>query len=382
MPGLRIHADLTFEPHDEQDAFVGGFAAGLAMGVDHRLAIVWGQASQDENGSLLERATMDGEDRSSSLRRIASKLPYSSGPGELERKDDLSALWNATIRAAENMSRERLEENRDLSGPEMTKDGAARICSKLFRIVVNDDKSALLDLVGEIAAPSPTTKYSTTTVRGREKRAQFNTARVRDGKSLLEDARDWQGQNILQCAVLAGAEAIANLLSEAQDTSRAILTSAFRARLSATQEKLLTPQDGYGTAYAEEYGTSAERLINELQLLLSSDAYGSYRRPDKISEAQAGTAVDFFFVDADRIRDASGSKTLERFQKLRELEAGTSWLVQKTITKAGVCSGDYIEEYLVISHRWEEAPEPDSQGEQFKAIREHLLQNRQIKYVW
>ena len=88
----------------------------------------------------------------------------------------------------------------------------------------------------------------------------------------------------------------------------------------------------------------------------------------------------FWFVDADKIRDRKESTTLPRMQELRD----TDWLEQHPLNFNGACGRTFVADYLAISHRWEDKSEPDKGGKQYVAVRDFLLseQGRHIKWVW
>ena len=67
------------------------------------------------------------------------------------------------------------------------------------------------------------------------------------------------------------------------------------------------------------------------------------------------------------------------FQELRQKEG---WIEQKPITQVGAFTGSYRHEYLAVSHRWESPEEPDTQNIQLQTVREYLIKNQQVKFVW
>jgi hypothetical protein len=71
---------------------------------------------------------------------------------------------------------------------------------------------------------------------------------------------------------------------------------------------------------------------------------------------------------------------LPRYQELRKHHAHR--LVLKTIDFKRACAGDYVSEYLAVSHRWETPKDPDPDGRQLESLRKHLMSNRAIKWVF
>ena len=45
-------------------------------------------------------------------------------------------------------------------------------------------------------------------------------------------------------------------------------------------------------------------------------------------------------------------------------------------------TGEYREEYLAVSHRWESSEAPDTQGVQLRSVRKYLMQHPQVRWVW
>ena len=87
----------------------------------------------------------------------------------------------------------------------------------------------------------------------------------------------------------------------------------------------------------------------------------------------------FWFVDADRIRKLQGGEPVPAHQVLH-LRKG--WFVQHTIDLYDALIGSYGGEFLFVSHRWETPDEPDPTGSQLHAVREVLLENPHVHYVY
>ena len=94
---------------------------------------------------------------------------------------------------------------------------------------------------------------------------------------------------------------------------------------------------------------------------------------------EKGERCSFWFIRAAKLRNFSG-KTPPRMQELRRDQP--DWLEQREISFTDGHAGHYVSNTLVISHRWEESAEPDSSGEQFSAVKQHLLANEAIEWVW
>lgn len=81
----------------------------------------------------------------------------------------------------------------------------------------------------------------------------------------------------------------------------------------------------------------------------------------------------FYFVSSDKLKESS-EQVLPSMQELRQREG---WLVRMEFDPLEACQGAYNEEYLCVSHRWEEKDQPDSQGIQTQAIKDYLRRNPQ-----
>ena len=118
--------------------------------------------------------------------------------------------------------------------------------------------------------------------------------------------------------------------------------------------------------------------------------------------ADGAEEQDFYFLSAEKLRSCK-LKTLPAMQVLRTDPQFSGWVVRRTLTRTKAYQGEYTEEYLAVSHRWEEKDEPDPDGVQLEAVRDFLncelgteremreameltpLQKKlikRIKYVW
>ena len=67
------------------------------------------------------------------------------------------------------------------------------------------------------------------------------------------------------------------------------------------------------------------------------------------------------------------------FQELVQKEG---WIEQMTISQVGAFTGKYQREFLAVSHRWESPEAPDTLGVQLRSVREYLIKNPGVKWVW
>ena len=88
-------------------------------------------------------------------------------------------------------------------------------------------------------------------------------------------------------------------------------------------------------------------------------------------------AHTFSLVNADKIRECNDT-TLPQFRELRRREG---WVVEQSLRRSDAFQGHY-REILAVSHRWLDRQAPDSQGVQFKAVRDFLIEHPQIRLVW
>jgi hypothetical protein len=100
---------------------------------------------------------------------------------------------------------------------------------------------------------------------------------------------------------------------------------------------------------------------------------------DKQALVLNGTECDFYLVRAECIVSCT-DKVMPAFRELRRNRP--DWLVRETITIAKVCAGAYREEYLAVSHRWEDPQVPDGLGVQMDAIRDYLREHTHIRLVF
>jgi len=114
----------------------------------------------------------------------------------------------------------------------------------------------------------------------------------------------------------------------------------------------------------------------DLAKLLCGDS-NSYTQIDPTNESTT-VSQDFFFVPRHVVLEAH--ETLPRMQELRS----RGWLKKRSVdlVAAFKAKGDDVQETLFISHRWESPLVPDTQGEQLRAIQQHLRKATHVKWIW
>lgn len=88
---------------------------------------------------------------------------------------------------------------------------------------------------------------------------------------------------------------------------------------------------------------------------------------------------EFFFVLADKLRECK-EETLPSHQEFRRTKP--DWIVKKKISLLGACKGEFVDECMAISHRWETPEKSDSTGEQLQAMIGLLNTRKAVKFVW
>ena len=98
----------------------------------------------------------------------------------------------------------------------------------------------------------------------------------------------------------------------------------------------------------------------------------------KTAKDKSIEACSFYFLDASVLR-REGATPIHRqcYQKIDE-----SLISEREISMDKVITRAYVDEILIVSHRWEERGTPDPDGTQELEIRKFLKSNPQFKYVW
>lgn len=97
------------------------------------------------------------------------------------------------------------------------------------------------------------------------------------------------------------------------------------------------------------------------------------------SLAEDDEQCTFWFVQAKFIRELPDGDSVPALQ---ELLKRSDWMVQRSINLFDCLTGEYREEFLFVSHRWETPEVPDPKCTQLEAVCKHLRNNQQIQYAW
>eukprot|EP00900_Chrysochromulina_parva_P014880 jgi/Chrpa1/23393/Chrysochromulina_OHIO_Genome00027730-RA len=142
---------------------------------------------------------------------------------------------------------------------------------------------------------------------------------------------------------------------------------------------------GYDDLERSLSGTAASLETEALALSAPGDVgeprlcqQSSDQRPPR-NDDEGEERIVLWFIKADRLRDCD-DRMLPRFQDLQRQRP--NWFEEKEITFEGACAHEYANEVLAVSHCWEQADEPDTQGEQFAAMCAYVRGKPAIKHVW
>ena len=160
--------------------------------------------------------------------------------------------------------------------------------------------------------------------------------------------------------------------------------------IAALEEHLSKKAGHWDTGEAASTAAGMEPLVERLQKLLASvkQEAAQVAGPMSAEETAAHALVDaetaegectFWFVAVAVILCNTEAKTLPSFTELSQREGA---LVKQKISRGEAFRGVHRDELCAISHRWEAPETPDGLGVQMNALREHLKERPQIKYVW
>ena len=111
--------------------------------------------------------------------------------------------------------------------------------------------------------------------------------------------------------------------------------------------------------------------VNVMELL------GKMRTAER--QRREASATTFYFLLASKVRTCS----MERLPRLQDLKCThPDWIVKKPVDMTSSLLGDYRENVLGISHRWEHLDEPDTKGTQLAALKRFLDDHTKIECVW
>ena len=98
-------------------------------------------------------------------------------------------------------------------------------------------------------------------------------------------------------------------------------------------------------------------------------------------EKRDGTCT-FVLLNADYLRNMSTDKVakLPPMQRLKQLAPEA--FAPMSISQNAAFRGEYKDQICVVSHAWELPGDPDASGVKASTIRKHLLENREIEWLW
>ena len=126
-----------------------------------------------------------------------------------------------------------------------------------------------------------------------------------------------------------------------------------------------------------DFGVGKGRLNCLAKTHLESELLGPMRAAER--QRREASATSFYFLHASKVRTCS----MERLPKLQDLKrTHPDWIVKKPVDMTSSLLGDYRENMLATSHRWEHPDEPDTKGKQLAALKRYLDDHPEIEYVW
>ena len=114
-----------------------------------------------------------------------------------------------------------------------------------------------------------------------------------------------------------------------------------------------------------DFGVGKGRLLCHVKRHLESEAsrvkvlelLGPMRAAER--QRREASATSFYFLHASKVRNCS----MERLPQLQDLKrTHPDWIVKKPVDMTSSLLGDYRENMLATSHRWEHPDEPDTKG--------------------
>ena len=143
----------------------------------------------------------------------------------------------------------------------------------------------------------------------------------------------------------------------------------------------------YGDERYLDHEASLSRKKEERQQKIGADAERQSQarleaaKAKQDQEKRDGTCT-FVLLKADYLRNMSTDKVanLPPMQRLKQLAPEA--FAPKTISQNAAFCGEYKDKICVVSHAWELPGDPDASGVKASTIREHLLENREIEWLW
>ena len=199
----------------------------------------------------------------------------------------------------------------------------------------------------------------------------------------LEDLREGNGQ--LQAEILKLRDQLAALASsvtfttkEQADAAKAKLLAA--AAASEKAEKLRLEAEAKAQRERDEAQKQREREAARAAEEARQASAAEAQARAEIAQDEERDLVTFTFLDADALRATEGALP---FPPHDELSSRTpAVLVRRTLPKGGCYRGGFSHDTLCVAHRWESEGAPDPSGAQAAAVRAHLQQQPDIKFVW
>ena len=249
------------------------------------------------------------------------------------------------------------------------------------------DSEALQSLIDNGARVDATNKYGSTPLHLSAQNGHVDVSRLlidkgarvdatnKYGTTPLHAARDHAKRNRAELKQLLTPEGARRFIEETK-AARFKETAINAIRRSPALLPLAVDVAGLSTALDE----SPTLGVSEEELHAARSALERAREVQQL--AGDGVSCTFTFLIADKIRHSTSSPgPLPRLQDLERDHP--DWLETRELSLEKVCRGEYVEEYVAVSHRWDTPEAPDPSGEQMSALRNFLLEERpQARWVF
>ncbi len=101
---------------------------------------------------------------------------------------------------------------------------------------------------------------------------------------------------------------------------------------------------------------------------------GCWQKNEKTASGNSGMRT-FYFMPAKEVL-AWSQATIPRMQELQRV------LIRKEIDLSAAMRGEGTDDILFVSHRWESSTKPDLDGVQLAAVKDYLVEHRNVAWVW
>jgi hypothetical protein len=143
----------------------------------------------------------------------------------------------------------------------------------------------------------------------------------------------------------------------------------------AERDKELMRLRNLSSSSTRSGGSSLRRLGSGKSDKSTSRITFAAQEPDRGSEG-----VKFWFLHARGVREETSWTVLPSYGTI--CSEHPEMLVAMTITLGDALHGKYEDNFLAISHRWDDPNQPDTDGSQLAEIRDYLDSHPSVDYLW